>query len=57
MTSLVVKVVNYTILPNDDKHMEWEDAVGALDATRSVWKRRWTDIDNRQAVESNGEMA
>ena len=54
---LVVKVVNYSVLRNDEKHKEWERLNGALRVSRSFWQSDWTDIDNRQAVELNGEMA
>jgi hypothetical protein len=37
--------------------MEWIRTVGAVKNTRSYWQEDWTDIDNRQAVEPNGEMA
>jgi hypothetical protein len=51
----VVKVVNETNDETSDKHRDWEDAVGALKVIRSYWQSRWAD--NRQAVETNGEMA
>jgi hypothetical protein len=54
---LVVKVVNYSVLRNDEKHKEWKDNVRMLKLVRSGWQENWTHIDNRQAVESNGEMA
>jgi hypothetical protein len=54
---LVVKVVNHSVLGNDDKHREWKDNVRMLKLVRSGWQENWTDIDNRQAVEPNGEMA
>jgi hypothetical protein len=54
---LVVKVVNYSVSGNDEKHKEWKDNVRMLKLVRSGWQENWTDIDNRQAVEPNGEMA
>ena len=54
---LVVKVVNYSVLRNDEKHREWEETVEDLQAVRGNRQKRWTRIDNRQAVETNGEMA
>jgi hypothetical protein len=54
---LVVRVVNHSVLGNDDKHKEWERLNGALRVSRSFWQSDWTDIDNRQCVEPNGEMA
>ncbi|KAI8893608.1 hypothetical protein BC833DRAFT_607740 [Globomyces pollinis-pini] len=54
---LVVKVVNHSVLRNDDKHRDWERLNGFLRVSRSFWQSDWTDIDNRQCVEPNGEMA
>ena len=54
---LVVKVVNYSVLGNGDKQRDWKDNVRMLKLVRSGWQENWTDIDNRQAVEPNGEMA
>lgn len=54
---LVVKVVNETNDDTNDKHNDWKRTVGALKVTRSYWQEDWTEIDNRQAVETNGEMA
>ena len=54
---LVVKVVNYSVLRNDEKHREWEETVEDLQVVRGNRQKRWTRIDNRQAVEPNGEMA
>jgi hypothetical protein len=51
---LVVKVVNYSVLGNDEKHEEWDETVRRLKGERFNSQRRWTD---RQAVELNGEMA
>ena len=51
---LVVKVVNYSVLGNDEKHEEWDETVRRLKGERFNSQRRWTD---RQAVEPNGEMA
>jgi len=53
---LVVKVVNQTDDINNEKHRKWKGKVGALEALRLNWQKDWTLIDNRQAVESNGEM-
>ena len=52
---LVVKVVNYSVLRNDDKHMEWEIVLGKLKNDRLFMERY--SSDGRQAVEPNGEMA
>ena len=54
---LVVKVVNYSVLRNDEKHRDWQRDVRNLRAMRNANEEDWTDIDNRQAVEPNGEMA
>ncbi|EGF83554.1 expressed protein [Batrachochytrium dendrobatidis JAM81] len=54
---LVVKVVNETNDPTSEKHMNWERAVRNLRALRIANEEDWARIDNRQAVESNGEMA
>lgn len=54
---LILNVVNYSILPNDGKHMEWENTVRKLQAIRSVFERHWADIDRRKALQPNGEMA
>jgi len=52
---LVVKVVNYSVLGNDDKHRDWEIAFGKLKNDRLFMSRYWSD--GRQGVEPNGEMA
>jgi hypothetical protein len=54
---LVVKVVNYSVLGNDDKHRDWQGDVKDLRIARGGREEYWTRIDNRQAVEPNGEMA
>jgi hypothetical protein len=54
---LVVKVVNYSVLRNDDKHRDWIDAVETLKDTRLGKQRRLPEFSSRQAVEPNGEMA
>jgi hypothetical protein len=54
---LVVKVVNYSVLGNDDKHRDWIDAVETLKDTRLGKQRRLPEFSSRQAVEPNGEMA
>ncbi|KAI8897081.1 hypothetical protein BC833DRAFT_595034 [Globomyces pollinis-pini] len=54
---LVVKVVNETNDETSDKHKEWKDNVRMLKLVRSGWQENWTDIDDRRAVEPNGEMA
>jgi hypothetical protein len=54
---LVVKVVNGSVLRNDEKHRDWQRAVRNLRGMRRLNEEDWTDIDNRQAVEPNGEMA
>ncbi|KAJ8327749.1 hypothetical protein O5D80_004085 [Batrachochytrium dendrobatidis] len=53
---LVVKVVNHSVLLNDDKHMNWIEAIESLKDTRFE-TRRTSEFSDRQAVESNGEMA
>ena len=50
-------VVNETNDETSDKHKEWKDNVRVLKGNRMLWQENWTDIDNRQAVETNGEMA
>jgi hypothetical protein len=54
---LVVKVVNDSNDTISDKHKEWGEAVEDLEVIRRAREKRWTKIDNRQAVESNREMA
>ena len=54
---LVVKVVNYSLLQNEDKHKNWERSVRDIKGARRIREEDWIDIDNRQAVEPNGEMA
>ncbi|KAJ8326386.1 hypothetical protein O5D80_005140 [Batrachochytrium dendrobatidis] len=54
---LVVKVVNETNDTTSNKHKEWKDTVRVLKGNRMLWQENWTDIDNRQSMESNGEMA
>ena len=54
---LVVKVVNETNDTTSDKHMEWISTVSDLKELRMISQKKWIGIDNRKAVESNGEMA
>ena len=54
---LVVKLVNNSVLRNDDKHKEWKDNIRMLKLVRSGWQENCTDINNRQAVDPNCEMA
>jgi len=54
---LVVKVVNETNDTKSDKLNEWKDTVRVLKGNRMLWQENWIDIDGRQAVEANGEMA
>jgi hypothetical protein len=54
---LVVKVVNETNDETSDKHKEWKEIVEDLEVIRKAREKRWTNIDNRKAVETNGEMA
>jgi hypothetical protein len=54
---LVVKVVNETNDETNDKHKDWKIAIRTLKVLRKSYEEDWTDIDNRKAVESNGEMA
>ena len=51
---LVVKVVKNSVLPNDEKHREWEMLVGKLKNDRIYMKQYL--LDGWQAVEPNGEM-
>jgi hypothetical protein len=53
---LVVKVVNETNDETSDKHREWQRSIRNLRAMRNANEEDWTEFDNRQAVESNGEM-
>jgi hypothetical protein len=53
---LVVKVVNETDDVTSDKYREWKRIVGGLKVSRSYWQEDWIDIDNRRAVEENGEI-
>ncbi|KAK6098740.1 hypothetical protein MT418_8436 [Batrachochytrium dendrobatidis] len=52
---LVIKVINETNDPTSEKHMNWIETIEDLEVIRRTRQKRW--IDNRQAVESNGEMA
>ena len=52
---LVLRVVNYSVLKNDDKHVQWQAEVKKLNSARSVMQGLTSGI--RQAVESSGEMA
>ena len=54
---LVVKVVNYSTVTNDEKESYYQEIVSEFKDSRSVEANYWIDIDNRQASESNGEMA
>jgi hypothetical protein len=54
---LVVKVVNISVLGNDDKHRDWIDAIETIKDTRLGKQRRLPGFSSRQAVEPNGEMA
>jgi hypothetical protein len=55
--ALVVKVVNMTNDSTSEKHKECQRAVGAIKNSRLYWQEDWIDIDNRTAVDANGEMA
>ena len=52
---LVLSVVNYSVLNNDDEQIAWENQVGDLKLLRSARQNRVAY--SRQAVESSGEMA
>ena len=54
---LVVKVVNYSVLRNDEKHMEWRSALMTTQAIRTTQKTLYWNNTGRQAIEPNGEMA
>ncbi len=54
---LVVKVVNYSVLGNDDKHRDWIDAIETHKDTSLGKQRRLPGFSSRQGVEPNGEMA
>ena len=54
---LVVKVVNYSILANDEKQRYNQRIISNVMNSRSREAKYWIDIDNRQPAESNGEMA
>ena len=54
---LVVKVVNETNDTTSDKHIEWIITVNYLKEQRMILERTWIGIDNRKAVEINGELA
>ena len=54
---LVVKVVNETNDTKSDKHRDWKRTIRDLKIARTGREEDWIDIDNRKAVETNGEMA
>ena len=54
---LVVKVVNYSTVTNDEEQIDYQRNISEFKDFRSVRAKYWIDIDNRQAAESNGEMA
>jgi hypothetical protein len=54
---LVVKVVNESNDETSDKHREWIRNIRDLKIIRTVREEDWTHIDNRRALETNGEMA
>ena len=54
---LVVKVVNESNETNSDKHREWKEILEDLEVIRKTREKRWIDLDNRKAVETNEEMA
>jgi hypothetical protein len=53
---LVVKVVNATNDPTNDKHRVWLDAIKKIESDRSILQHRWESIDNRRVKEGDGEM-
>ena len=53
---LVVKAVNETNDETSDKHQEWIRTIRDLKIARTGREEDWIDIDNRQSVETNGEM-
>ena len=54
---LVVKVVNYSTLTNGEKQSYNQGIISEFNDSRSVRAKYWIGIDDRQAAESNGEMA
>lgn len=48
---LVVKVVDYSVFWNDEKHREWNSHVRMLKLVRSGLQEDWTDIDDKQHKE------
>ena len=54
---LVVKVVSYSTVTNDEKQSDYQRFIDKFIYSRSGEAKYWIDIDNRQAAESNGEMA
>ncbi len=54
---LVVKVVNYSVLKNDDKHNYWIDQVETIKEARIGKQKRFPEFSGRKTVESNGEMS
>ena len=54
---LVAKIINETNDTTRDKHRKWIRTIRELKGVRMVREENWIDIDDRQAVERNGEMA
>ena len=54
---LVVKVVNETNDPKNEKHKTWMIIVEDYISSRRHRQKNWSSIDKRKAVETNGEMA
>ena len=54
---LVVKVVNYSTLANDEKQKDYQRTVRDIKNSRHGREEDWIGIDDRLAAESNGEMA
>jgi hypothetical protein len=54
---LVIKVVNETNDESSDKHREWMRTIRDLRIARAGREEDWTEFDNRQAVDQNGESA
>jgi hypothetical protein len=54
---LVVKVVNQTNDPSSESRIKWMKYMRDLKGVRRMREEDWTSIDNRKAVEPNGEMA
>jgi 5-methylcytosine-specific restriction endonuclease McrA len=54
---LVVKLITESNDITSEKYRYWKEIVRMQKFFRSGWQETWTEVDNRQAVDSNGEMA